>query len=159
MRLTIVRHASAGTKRAWSGPDSERPLDPDGERDAAELARLLAKHPVGRLISSPAVRCMQTLRPLAELAGRSIEAWEGLGTETGPSHLKACLQDRGLEHAVLCTHGEAMRPLLRSIDLDHLTRSDLPSDRRQLLTKGSAWRLRVTSRGKVVELLHVVPDG
>ena len=35
MRLTIVRHASAGTKRAWPGPDVERPLDPDGERDAA----------------------------------------------------------------------------------------------------------------------------
>ena len=51
-----------------------------------------------------------------------------------------------------------MRPLLRSIDLDHLDRSDLPSDRRRLLTKGSAWRLRVSPRGKVVELLHVVPE-
>lgn len=158
MRLTIVRHASAGTKRAWPGPDIDRPLDPDGERDAAELAGLLSRHPVGRLVSSPAVRCLQTLQPLAELAGRPIEAWDGLGTEAGPSNLKACLQDPGLEHAVLCTHGEAMRPLLRSIDLDHLTKSDLPRDRRRLLTKGSAWRLRVTPRGKVVELVHVVPQ-
>ena len=158
MRLTIVRHASAGTKRAWPGPDTERPLDADGERDAMELARLLAKHPVGRLISSPAVRCMRTLQPLAELAGRPIEAWDSLGTDDGPKNLKACLRDPGLEHAVLCTHGEAMRPLLRSIDLDHLDRSDLPSDRRRLLTKGSAWRLRVSASGKVVELLHVVPD-
>jgi 8-oxo-dGTP diphosphatase len=158
MRLTIVRHASAGTKRAWPGPDSERPLDAAGERDARELARLLAKHPVGRLISSPAVRCTQTLQPLAELSGRPVETWDGLGTDRGPTTLKTCLLDPGLEHAVLCTHGEAMRPLLRSIDLDHLATSDLPGDRRRLLTKGSAWRLRVTSRGKVVELLHVVPD-
>jgi 8-oxo-dGTP diphosphatase len=157
VRLTIVRHASAGTKRAWPGPDLERPLDADGEKMAEALAHLLAGHPVGRLISSPALRCVQTLEPLGVLAGRSIETWDGIGTVGGAENLKACLVDPTLEHAVLCTHGEAMRPLLRSIDLAHLAKSDLPSDRRQLLTKGTGWRLRVTPRGKVVELVHAVP--
>ena len=37
----VLRHASAGTKSAWEGDESARPLDTEGERDASALAGLL----------------------------------------------------------------------------------------------------------------------
>ena len=65
----------------------------------------------------------------------------------------------GLEHAVLCTHGEAMRPLLRSIDLDHLRRQRPAERPSPPADEGLGVAApRVDPRGKVVELLHVVPD-
>jgi phosphohistidine phosphatase SixA len=30
--LLVVRHADAGDKRTWSGPDALRPLSPTGHR-------------------------------------------------------------------------------------------------------------------------------
>jgi phosphohistidine phosphatase SixA len=62
----LVRHADAGDKRAWTGPDDDRPLSSTGHREAEGLAALLASFPVSEIVSSPAVRCWQTVQPLAE---------------------------------------------------------------------------------------------
>lgn len=71
--LGLVRHASAGRRGTWSGPDDARPLDPAGRAMAEALARLLAPlHPV-RLRSAASRRCVQTLHPLADLLDLPIE--------------------------------------------------------------------------------------
>lgn len=158
MRLTIVRHARAGNKRTWTEPDLIRPLEPVGEVRAVALASILAERPVARLVSSPATRCVQTLQPLADLVDLPIEIWDGLGPEAHVSSLTACFGDPSFGDAVLCTHGEVMRPLLRKLDLRRVTRRGDRLDRRRLLTKGSAWRLRI-SHGRIVELDHLVPGG
>ena len=73
--LILVRHTSAGRKRDWAGPDLLRPLDARGQADALLLADLLACFaPQARVISSPALRCTETVRPYAESFGGAVEA-------------------------------------------------------------------------------------
>jgi len=72
--LIVVRHASAGQKADWDGDDRLRPLDAGGEADALLLADLLCCFaPAARVISSPALRCTQTMRPYAARSGGSVE--------------------------------------------------------------------------------------
>jgi 8-oxo-(d)GTP phosphatase len=73
--LILVRHASAGHKTDWPGDDLLRPLDAQGTSDALLLARLLACFALrARVISSPALRCTETVRPFAAGFGGPVEA-------------------------------------------------------------------------------------
>jgi len=73
--LIVARHASAGRKADWAGDDFARPLDAAGEADARVLAGLLACFaPAARVISSPALRCIETVRPYAAGSGGTVEA-------------------------------------------------------------------------------------
>jgi 8-oxo-dGTP pyrophosphatase MutT (NUDIX family)/phosphohistidine phosphatase SixA len=70
---TVVRHAHAGKRGTWSGPDDARPLDQKGRAQAAALAPLEALIRPVRLVSAAPVRCVQTLEPLAALLDLPIE--------------------------------------------------------------------------------------
>ena len=71
--VILLRHAKAMHKASWSRADSRRPLDDSGRADAKALAELLTCFaPRARLITSPAVRCVETLRPFAELSGATM---------------------------------------------------------------------------------------
>ena len=72
--LILVRHASAGRKADWPGEDAMRPLDAAGVADARALAGLMACFaPVARVISSPALRCTDTVRPYAARFSGTVE--------------------------------------------------------------------------------------
>ncbi|GIG86473.1 NUDIX domain-containing protein [Plantactinospora endophytica] len=71
--LGLVRHAPAGSRGTWSGPDTARPLDDAGVAKSRELAGLLALLRPVRLLSAAPRRCVQTLLPLAELLDRPVE--------------------------------------------------------------------------------------
>ena len=71
--VILLRHAKAVAKSNWKRADDRRPLDDAGRADAKALAELLACFgPRARLITSPAVRCVETLRPFAELSGAEL---------------------------------------------------------------------------------------
>ena len=57
----VVRHAKAGKRGEWDGPDDERPLDAGGKRQAAALAPLLASFKPVRVYAAPLVRCVDTV--------------------------------------------------------------------------------------------------
>ena len=102
--FTLVRHAHAGDKKQWTLPDQLRPLSVHGWQQAdglieTLLTETLAGLPAPRLLSSPFLRCQQTLTPLAAVLGQTIEDCE-------------LLADPALEGAVLCTHGETLTALL-----------------------------------------------
>jgi len=64
----LVRHAHA----PWPGPgggteDGDRPLSAAGRTAAETLAGSLARHPIDLIVSSPSLRAVQTVRPLADL--------------------------------------------------------------------------------------------
>ena len=68
--LVLVRHA----KSSWTDSsldDSERPLNKRGERDAPEMGTRLArrKHRPDLIVSSPAVRALETARIIAKKLG------------------------------------------------------------------------------------------
>ena len=62
MNLFILRHASAGVKRANPILDRKRPLDKDGKRHCLQLAHVMGAMKVqfDLVISSPLKRAMQT---------------------------------------------------------------------------------------------------
>ena len=71
--ILLVRHASAGDRDEWEGDDSLRPLDERGLRQADELVELLAQYEVKQVVSSPALRCIQTVEPFARSLGLELE--------------------------------------------------------------------------------------
>ncbi|MDG4767264.1 NUDIX hydrolase [Solwaraspora sp. WMMD406] len=71
--LTLVRHAHAGSRDTWPGPDTARPLDTAGLRQAQALAGLLALTAPRRVLSASPRRCVQTVAPLAEAVDVAIE--------------------------------------------------------------------------------------
>jgi len=71
--LILVRHASAGSKSRWRKDDRSRPLDARGKKDAKILADLMRCFGTGRVVSSPAERCVASVRPYAALAGVEVE--------------------------------------------------------------------------------------
>ena len=104
----LVRHAHAGSKKNWKGPDQARPLSAQGRMEALGLVEQLGNRPLGRLLSSPAERCLQTVEPLADRLGHPVETSEILGVDgTGPGVLEL-LTSPALADAVLCTHGEVI---------------------------------------------------
>ena len=62
MNLYILRHASAGIRRANPLLDQKRPLDKEGKRHCLHLAHVLnaMKLSFDLVVSSPLKRCMQT---------------------------------------------------------------------------------------------------
>src|SRR5918998_4739089 len=79
--LLLVRHAKAGSKSDWDGPDGLRPLDDKGRRQAAQLARVLPLFSPVELLTAERVRCRETLAPLAARTGLDVHALPELGEE------------------------------------------------------------------------------
>ncbi|TDB70633.1 NUDIX hydrolase [Micromonospora sp. KC723] len=71
--IALVRHAHAGRRATWSGPDDSRPLDVEGWAQAEALAPLVALVRPTRLLSASARRCVQTLDPAAARLDLPIE--------------------------------------------------------------------------------------
>jgi phosphohistidine phosphatase SixA len=131
----LSRHAHAGDKRAWTGPDLARPLSEAGRREAHGLLTQLRDDPIGRILSSPAVRCLQTVKPLAARRGLTTETSEALGVEGDPAALEELLLDPRARDLLVCSHGELIGTVLR-----RLVGADLGTDR---WPKGSTWVLEV----------------
>jgi 8-oxo-dGTP diphosphatase len=108
----LVRHAKAGSRERWTAPDNERPLSPPGLRQAIALAGVLG--PGTRSIkSSPYLRCMQTVVPLAESLGIAVEPEDRLAEGADPGWALAELAS--VPGTVLCTHGDIMGSVVLSL--------------------------------------------
>ena len=142
--LLVVRHADAGNKRAWKGPDGLRPLTPNGQLQAEGLVVRLEDYPIERILCSPTLRCYQTVEPLARDRLLRIETEPALGVEAGPAELLALFWDLELRNSVLCTHGEGIGLLLTRVIADVLLADD-PLD----WPKGSTWLLERIDRRQV----------
>ena len=106
--LLLVRHASAGERKRWQGDDRLRPLDERGRRQAERLVEVLAGHRVVRIVSSPYVRCIQTVEPLARDRGLAVEEREELAEGAG---LDAFLSLE-VRAAAVSVHGDLVEELL-----------------------------------------------
>ena len=109
MTLLLVRHASAGDANDWQGDDRLRPLDAKGRRQAEALILLLAEFDLDRVVSSPYLRCVQTVEPLARARELEIELDDALGADRLDDVPSVLERWRG-QNAAVCTHGDL--PLL-----------------------------------------------
>jgi 8-oxo-dGTP diphosphatase len=105
--------------------------------EALGLIKQLGDRPLGRVLSSPAERCLETVQPLAGRLGRPVEPSEALGVDgTGPGVLEL-LTDPALERAVFCTHGEIIGKVFDELQLAGIELSDPPR-----WPKASTWILQ-----------------
>ncbi len=108
MTSVLLRHASAGHRLDWEHDDRLRPLDARGRRQSADLVELLRPLGVRRILSSPYVRCVQTVEPLAAALGLEVELDERLEEGKGGAAAEL-LRDDGV---VCCTHGDIVEALV-----------------------------------------------
>jgi len=133
LSLYLVRHADALSRQGWVDDDTLRPLSEKGLAQARGLVDLLADRRIDTIVSSPAVRCTQTVAALAEDRGLTIVEdpclWEAM-----PLPPVRTLVDE-LEHAVLCSHGDLIPDLV-----DQLIGEGMEALGRDC-KKGSTWVL------------------
>ena len=149
--LLLVRHADAGDKHRWQGPDSLRPLSPAGQAEAAGLVIGLDDYPIGRILTSPTLRCQQTVQPLARDRRLHIEHEVAFGVDADLARVLALLEDPRLQDTVVCTHGELIGQVLTRLVTDGLA-----VDQPLQWPKGSTWLLDGTS-GRLTHARYLPP--
>jgi phosphohistidine phosphatase SixA/8-oxo-dGTP pyrophosphatase MutT (NUDIX family) len=63
--LVLLRHAKAVAREEWLGDDLDRPLHSTGETQAKRLISALTPYGIREIHSSSAVRCYETINPIA----------------------------------------------------------------------------------------------
>ena len=142
--IHLVRHADAGSRKRWNGEDRIRPLSDKGHRQAKEIAANLVELSVSRLLSSPYVRCIQTLRPVAEATQLPLDEHPALTEGAGPDAVAALLWDLP-SASVLCSHGDVLGDLVGL-----LAAEGAPLDPGLGFAKGGMWTIRREGR-RIVE--------
>ena len=111
MKVLLVRHARAGDRAAWVGDDALRPLDKKGRKQAKALVETLSGLGATRLVSSPYLRCVQTLEPAAKAFGLDLEEREELAEgSTADDALDLIAALDGVP--ALSTHGDVIGELV-----------------------------------------------
>lgn len=151
----VVRHAVALPRSGWQGDDVLRPLSHRGERQVTALAESLSDQPVGRVLASPARRCIATVAAIAEDAGVLVEIAPFLaeGSDGLVALRRVLAATDSLERpgvVVACTHGDVLIGVV-----DGLVGSGAIADNPGVIPKGGAIRL-VVAEGEVAAV-SVVP--
>jgi len=149
--LALIRHAIAEDRRKWSGDDdAQRPLNAKGQRQARRLASMLpellidAGLKIVALRCSPAVRCVQTVEPLAATAGIVIAIDKSL-MEDSEMRLPSPRQPGA---HVLCAHGDNIPWALEELGVDWDERCK----------KGSVWLIQRDAKGRVTQAVYRVAE-
>ena len=135
MTLLIVRHAHAGQRRAWDGDDRTRPLSDLGHRQAKALVNQLAAFEPRTILTSPTVRCRQTVEPLGQKVDVDVEDDDRLFEGAGRSAIESLLDDASRKRTiVLSSHGDVIPALLHE-----LVERGMTHEKRLVWQKASAW--------------------
>jgi 8-oxo-dGTP diphosphatase len=144
--VLLVRHGKAGKRDEWSGDDDLRPLSDSGQRQAEALRKLAHRFGPDRVYSAPRLRCVQTVRGIADDLGVEVRQ-EPLFSEEdywrdpvlGATRLLAIVADGGTP--VIASQGGVIPDLVSALaDRDGV---ELPTVRGGTVPskKGSLWLL------------------
>ena len=143
-QLYLVRHAKAGERRLWTDDDLHRPLSKKGWKQSELLAKRLAKLEPQALLSSPYVRCVQTLEPLAKRLDTTVTIDQRLCEDEPVGPVLEMLTDAPAG-AVLCSHGDIIPATILALERSGTKLSTQPDWR-----KASVWVLRRNKKGVIV---------
>jgi 8-oxo-dGTP diphosphatase len=165
--LRVVRHAHAVGRGHWRKDDRHRPLDARGAAQAAALVPLVTAYGVSRVVTSPSVRCTDTLAPFAERAGLRMRLRDGLSEEG-----YAAAPDRAARHlaktigrgepAALCSHRPVLPDLLSALAAsagDDVTRDALTGAAEHGMGKGEVLVAHVRGTGEASQVVAVERHG
>ena len=112
----LIRHAKAKNRQRWTEPDHLRPLAKTGRWQAGALPEHFANAELSRLVSSPSLRCVQTLEPLAESRDLPVETADDLAEgSSGGGALELMLSVCADGPAAFCTHADVMLDALEAL--------------------------------------------
>jgi 8-oxo-dGTP diphosphatase len=139
--LLLVRHARAGERASWSGDDRLRPLDALGRAQAQTLRRSLRCFWPDRVLAADNLRCLDTVRPLAEDLQVPVEAEPALTEQAFTADPKRALRRirelvalRG--RSVLCSQGGVIPDIIHAVgQQSRLALPEVPA------RKSSVWAL------------------
>ena len=115
MQLYLVRPARSEKPAGWSGPGGLRPLTELGHAQANGLVELLGHVEVDAIACGPALRCRETLGPIAAALGKSIHIDDRLDRDADLADVVARVQELGERGAIVCLHRSGLLEALRSI--------------------------------------------
>ena len=142
--VLLVRHAVALPRRTWPGHDDERPLNQRGRRQAETLVGQLAPFDVRCVLSSPAVRCLGTVEPLAAARRLPVRLIDDVAEGNGHRAVevvRSMIAEDG--DIVVCTHGDVIGEVLVTLEKSG---GRLGDGRCQ---KGSTWVIEQDASGRV----------
>lgn len=148
----LVRHAKAGDREEWQGDDRLRPLSKSGWRQAEALVELFEEFPIDRILSSPYLRCVQTVEPLSRQRGLRIETTEALAEGAGSRPTFDFIQKFPNQNLVSCTHGDVVQEVVERLAADGVIRRRDAAN----LAKGSTWRIEHAS-GRISAAQYLPP--
>ncbi|MBB6173645.1 8-oxo-dGTP diphosphatase [Nocardiopsis mwathae] len=158
--VILMRHASAGEKKAWADSDLLRPLDEVGRADALELAEVLAAFGAPRVVSSAAARCTETMLPYAVANGAQMRTERAFTVQTfdraNPVYDRKAAHDafadllQDGQPTVVCTHGELVTEMMR----DALGRLGAPVTQQLSLRKGTFWVVHVSASDRTLAAIE-----
>jgi 8-oxo-(d)GTP phosphatase len=139
--VLLIRHAHAGSRKDWDGDDRLRPLSDKGRRQATVLARHLKLWTPKRILSSPYLRCVESVEPYAKSLGVKVEEVEELAEGSGDGAM-ALIRRLPSYDVALCSHGDIISTVLSCVvNEDHLDLGRSPRS-----AKGSTWVLEKRGR-------------
>lgn len=111
----VVRHARAGSRSSWDGTDDRlRPLNGRGQRQSLALATTLS--PLVKTVhSSPYLRCVETVAPLATIIGADVDILDSL-SEGESWQTALALIEATTGPTVFCTHGDVLGDLINALE-------------------------------------------
>jgi 8-oxo-dGTP diphosphatase len=118
--IVLQRHGKAERRGGLWSDDLARPLAPAGMQQAIALAELLAVYGTEDLISSPAIRCVSTVKPYADLYGvelRTDSALTEISYVHAPRAIVSWLRDLADRRTgtIVCTHGPLLSELIPAV--------------------------------------------
>jgi len=148
--IYIVRHAHAGNRSNWSGPDHKRPISHKGVLQAKALSKYLAKNGAKQIFTSPFLRCVQTVAPLAHRLGLGYIDLPELA-EGAPPEGAAALLRTAKKGTVICSHGDVLANLV-----GHLAAHGAPINPKTEIQKAAIWKLTLDD-GRVTKAKYIAP--
>lgn len=143
--IHLVRHAKAKNRLEWTEPDELRPLTKRGRREADAIAARLLGDPPDRLVSSPYLRCVQTLGPLSAALDVPVETVGELAEgAAGERALELLLAFARTGSVACCTHGDVLYEVARLVESGGVV-LDGPA----AVSVASTWELEVED-GRIV---------
>lgn len=152
--LLLVRHAKAGRRERFTGPDDERPLESAGRAQVDALTPNLLAFGPGAVHSAPPLRCVDTVEPVAQTLGLDItrepllsEPEYAAAPQAGLDRLRELVSPDLVP--VVCSQGKVIPDLLQRWAAE--SGSTLPPARNR---KASVWVLSVAG-GRLVAADHL----
>ncbi len=120
--VVLLRHAKAAPRSAEFPTDTERPLTELGHAQAQAVVPTIAAFGRHRIRSSTALRCEQTVAPLAMISKRPIVTTDDLSQDAwdqGEFDLRALLGSivRKRKNTIICSHSPVLPEVARELAL------------------------------------------